>query len=61
MNPSSEQADFQREYSRQRAYLERNVVTLREKLAKDQLSQRVENGRMIQENMVLIKYVSVVW
>lgn len=50
-------ADIQKEYTRQRDYLERSVNSLKQKMNKDQVRHRVDNSRIITENISLIKYV----
>eukprot|EP00063_Salmo_salar_P070080 XP_014044915.1 PREDICTED: cilia- and flagella-associated protein 57-like isoform X3 [Salmo salar] len=48
-------ADIQREYSRQREHLERNVASLKRKLAKDTEVHRTDNVKIMKENVSLIK------
>ena len=50
--------DVQKEYDRQREYLERSVMSLRRKLAKDVELQRADNVRIMQENVLLIKEIN---
>ncbi|KAM5149014.1 cilia- and flagella-associated protein 57 [Mantella aurantiaca] len=51
-------ADIQREYSRQREHLERSLSTLQKKLVKDTEIHRVDNVRIMQENVTLIKEIN---
>ncbi|XP_031663144.1 cilia- and flagella-associated protein 57 isoform X1 [Oncorhynchus kisutch] len=51
-------ADIQREYSRQREHLERNVASLKRKLAKDTEVHRTENVKIMKENVSLIKEIN---
>ncbi|XP_072275438.1 cilia- and flagella-associated protein 57 [Pyxicephalus adspersus] len=51
-------ADIQREYARQREHLERSLSTLQKKLAKDTEIHRVDNVRIMQENVTLIKEIN---
>ncbi|KAM4640524.1 cilia- and flagella-associated protein 57 [Discoglossus pictus] len=51
-------ADIQREYARQREHLERSLSTLQKKLAKDTELHRVDNVRVMQENVTLIKEIN---
>ncbi|XP_066537794.1 cilia- and flagella-associated protein 57 [Hoplias malabaricus] len=53
-----EDADIQREYSRQREHLERNVASLKRKLAKDTEVHRATNVKIMQENVFLIKEIN---
>jgi hypothetical protein len=50
--PGSE-ADPQREYNRQREYLEKSVESLKRKLAKDMAMHSTENARLMRENSSL--------
>lgn len=47
------EADVQREYNRQREYLEKTVESLKRKLAKDMEMHRNDNMRLMRENVVL--------
>ncbi|KAM9326708.1 cilia- and flagella-associated protein 57 [Gastrophryne carolinensis] len=51
-------ADIYREYARQREHLERSLSTLQKKLAKDTEIHRVDNVRIMQENVTLIKEIN---
>ncbi|XP_068095524.1 cilia- and flagella-associated protein 57 [Hyperolius riggenbachi] len=51
-------ADIQREHARQREHLERSLSTLQKKLAKDTEIHRVDNVRIMQENVTLIKEIN---
>ncbi|KAM9427004.1 cilia- and flagella-associated protein 57-like [Salvelinus alpinus] len=51
-------ADIQREYSRQREHLERNVASLKRKLAKDTEVHRTDNVKIMKENVSLIKEIN---
>ena len=55
----SMEVDIQQEYARQREYLERTVSSLQKKVSKDQGLHRVENIRIMQENVTLIKEINV--
>jgi len=48
--------DIQREYNRQREYLERSVASLKTKLSKESERHKQENTRIMQENVELIRY-----
>lgn len=50
--------DVQREYGRQREYLERSVSNLKKKITKDQELQRYEANRFMNENASLIKEIN---
>eukprot|EP00742_Colponemidia_sp_Colp-10_P003011 GILJ01003213.1.p1 GENE.GILJ01003213.1~~GILJ01003213.1.p1 ORF type:complete len:1307 (+),score=279.75 GILJ01003213.1:41-3922(+) len=50
--------DTQKEYNRQRDYLERSVESLKRKLAKDSEVHRQDNMRIMQENVALIKEIN---
>ena len=50
--------DIQHEYSRQREYLERTVASLRYKFDKDQGLHKMDNVRIMQENVSLIKEIN---
>jgi chromosome segregation ATPase len=52
------EADVQREYARQREYLERNLDSMKRKLAKDQSLHKTENRRIMNENQTLIKEIN---
>ncbi|MBN3302205.1 CFA57 protein, partial [Amia calva] len=51
-------ADIQREYASQREHLERNVASLKKKLAKDSEIHRADNVKIMQENVSLIKEIN---
>ena len=51
--------DVEREYSRQREFLERNNEGLKKKLSKDSSLHRNDNMRIMQENVSLIKEINV--
>merc|ERR1719240_1735255 len=46
-------SDVQREYNRQREYLEKSVESLKRKLAKDMSMHHTENARLMRENSAL--------
>lgn len=48
--------DIQREYTRQREYLEKTVSSLKVKLEKEGDRHKKENVRIMQENVALIRY-----
>ncbi|XP_072724848.1 cilia- and flagella-associated protein 57 isoform X3 [Ciconia boyciana] len=50
--------DLQQEYARQRAYLERNLATLKKKVVKDQEVHQAAYTRIVQENVSLIKEIN---
>lgn len=50
--------DAQREYNRERDYLERTVSGLKKKLIKDSETNRADRTRIISENVVLIKEIN---
>lgn len=50
--------DPQQEYARQREYLERTVTSLRKKQSKDQVMHKMDNVRIMQENVVLISEIN---
>merc|ERR1712151_125652 len=50
--------DIQREYSRQREYLEKSVDSLKKKLLKDSDVHRSDNMRILQENVALIREIN---
>jgi cilia- and flagella-associated protein 57 len=52
------ETDPQGEYARQREYLERTVASLQRKQAKDQKLHRLDNVRVMQENVVLITEIN---
>lgn len=58
IQPQEVDVDIQREYNRQREYLERSVETLKRKLAKDMEMHRNDNRRIMQENVALIKEIN---
>eukprot|EP00741_Cyanophora_paradoxa_P020094 tig00021234_g19395.t1 len=51
-------SDIQKEYQRQRDYLEKTVDSLKRKLAKDVEMHRQDNMRIMQENVTLIKEIN---
>lgn len=48
--------DVQKEYNRQREYLERSVSSLKKQLAKESEKHRTDIQKIMQENVTLIKY-----
>jgi hypothetical protein len=46
--------DIQKEYNRQREYLERSVASLKKQLAKESEKYRADNNKIMQENVALI-------
>mmetsp|Transcript_78194 Transcript_78194/g.211524 ORF Transcript_78194/g.211524 Transcript_78194/m.211524 type:complete len:1255 (-) Transcript_78194:77-3841(-) len=50
--------DIQREYNRQREYLEKSVESFKRKLIKDSDVHRQDNTRILQENVALIKEIN---
>merc|ERR1719229_1947745 len=50
--------DIQREYGRQREYLEKSVDSLKKKLLKDSDVHRQDNTRILQENVSLIREIN---
>ena len=50
--------DIQKEYARQRDHLEKTVHSLKHKLSKDSEVHKVDNIRIMQENVTLIKEVN---
>merc|ERR1719276_42184 len=51
-------SDIQREYNRQRDYLEKSVESLKRKLQKDSEVHRQDNMRILQENVALIREIN---
>ncbi|KAM4604692.1 cilia- and flagella-associated protein 57 [Polymixia lowei] len=51
-------ADIQKEYLRQREHLERNMASLKTKLAKDSEVHRKKNVKLITENVTLIEEIN---
>merc|ERR1719473_1348829 len=51
-------ADIQKEYLRQKDYLERSVESLKRKLLKDSEVHRQDNMRIMQENVSLIREIN---
>ncbi|CEM35943.1 unnamed protein product [Vitrella brassicaformis CCMP3155] len=51
-------ADIQKEYNRQRDYLEKSVESLKRKLAKDSEVHRQDNMKVMQENVSLIREIN---
>jgi chromosome segregation ATPase len=50
--------DIQREYNRQRDYLEKSVESLKRKLLKDSDVHKQDNKRILQENVALIREIN---
>merc|ERR1711972_655817 len=50
--------DMQKEYNRQRDYLEKSVDSLKRKLEKDSQAHRIDNMRIMQENVSLITEIN---
>merc|ERR1719243_263761 len=50
--------DMQKEYNRQRDYLEKSVDSLKRKLQKDSEVHRIDNMRIMQENVSLIREIN---
>lgn len=50
--------DQQKEYNRQREYLEKSVESLKSKLEKDSQAHRIDNMRRMQENVSLIREIN---
>jgi len=50
--------DIQREYNRQRDYLEKSVESLKRKLMKDSDVHKQDNKRILQENVALIREIN---
>ena len=50
--------DAQREYNRERDYLEGTVAGLKKKLVKDSETNRADRSRIINENVILIKEIN---
>merc|ERR1719203_2368567 len=50
--------DMQKEYNRQRDYLEKSVESLKRKLEKDSQAHRIDNMRIMQENVSLIREIN---
>jgi len=50
--------DMQKEYNRQRDYLEKTVDSLKRKLEKDSQGHRIDNMRIMQENVSLIREIN---
>merc|ERR1719311_1206837 len=50
--------DSQKEYNRQRTYLEKSVDSLKRKLEKDSQVHRIDNMRIMQENVSLIREIN---
>lgn len=51
-------SDIQREYKRQREYLEKSVDSLKKKLLKDSEVHRQDNMRVVDENIALIREIN---
>ncbi|KAM9530529.1 cilia- and flagella-associated protein 57-like [Salvelinus alpinus] len=58
LDKSSVDANVQREYARQREHLERNVASLKRKLAQDSVVHHADNVKIMQENVTLISEVN---
>lgn len=58
VRPFEMEEDIQREYNRQREYLEKSVESLKRKLQKDMELHRSDNMRIMQENVSLIKEIN---
>eukprot|EP00240_Pyramimonas_obovata_P000064 CAMPEP_0118921440 /NCGR_PEP_ID=MMETSP1169-20130426/720_1 /TAXON_ID=36882 /ORGANISM="Pyramimonas obovata, Strain CCMP722" /LENGTH=1196 /DNA_ID=CAMNT_0006862159 /DNA_START=210 /DNA_END=3800 /DNA_ORIENTATION=+ len=58
VKPTELEEDIQKEYNRQREYLEKSVESLKRKLHKDMESHRQDNMRIMQENVTLIKEIN---
>jgi WD40 repeat protein len=52
------EADVQREYNRQREYLEKSVESLKRKLAKDMQMHHTENSRLMREGVSLTREIN---
>merc|ERR1712050_814931 len=50
--------DMQKEYNRQRDYLEKSVDSLKRKLEKDSQAHHIDNMRIMQENVSLIREIN---
>merc|ERR1719253_310574 len=50
--------DMQKDYNRQRDYLEKSVDSLKKKLEKDSQAHRIDNMRIMQENVSLIREIN---
>merc|ERR1719152_1108774 len=50
--------DMQKEYNRQRDYLEKSVDSLKRKLEKDSQVHRIDNMRIMGENVSLIREIN---
>lgn len=50
--------DIQKEHNRQRAYLEKTVETLKKKLTKEKETAKSDSGRVMKENVLLIKEIN---
>jgi len=50
--------DLQKEYNRQRDYLEKTVESLKRKLVKDADSHKTDTNRIMNENVILIKEIN---
>mmetsp|Transcript_9007 Transcript_9007/g.25093 ORF Transcript_9007/g.25093 Transcript_9007/m.25093 type:complete len:1245 (-) Transcript_9007:111-3845(-) len=50
--------DMQKEYNRQRDYLEKSVDSYKRKLEKDSQAHRIDNMRIMQENVSLIREIN---
>eukprot|EP00217_Crustomastix_stigmatica_P010708 CAMPEP_0183813298 /NCGR_PEP_ID=MMETSP0803_2-20130417/52843_1 /TAXON_ID=195967 /ORGANISM="Crustomastix stigmata, Strain CCMP3273" /LENGTH=1181 /DNA_ID=CAMNT_0026058151 /DNA_START=28 /DNA_END=3573 /DNA_ORIENTATION=- len=58
VQPAVVEEDVQKEYNRQREYLEKSVESLKRKLHKDVELHRTDNMRIMQENVTLIKEIN---
>ncbi|KAL7750132.1 hypothetical protein RI367_004304 [Sorochytrium milnesiophthora] len=52
------ETDAQREYARQRDYLERTMTSMRTTVSKDQTMHRTDNAKIMQENVALIREIN---
>lgn len=59
--PTSVDADIQKEYARQREHLERSVASLKKKLTKDTEIHRLDNVRVMQVYCVVVVVVEDIW
>ena len=46
--------DIQKEYNRQREYLEKSVASLKKQLTKESEKHRADNSKIMQENVALV-------
>ncbi|KAI9207649.1 uncharacterized protein BJ171DRAFT_278891 [Polychytrium aggregatum] len=59
INEDEEEVDIQQEYARQREYLERTAASLKKKVVKDQSLHRIDNVRIMDENVALLKEINL--